>query len=276
MVEGCGSGAVRFTCPYHAWSYDTDGRLVTIPDDFGFEGLDRGRHGLIPLPVEEQHGLVWVSPEPRGSVRVGELLGGLGDDLEAYGIASFVHQETRVLRRRMNWKLVSDTFWEAYHLHVLHRKNVGPLFVRNLALFDGFGRCHRLIGVRRSIERLRALPEDEWSLVPHATILMNLFPNTVLVMQSDHAEVYRIFPAPDRVNESLAAVSLLVPDPGPHWARTMELLIGVVEQDLALGEGIQRSFESGAIAHVTYGRFEPALEHFHRTIREALAARAGR
>ena len=275
VVEGCGSGAVRFICPYHAWSYDTDGRLVTIPDDFGFEGLDRGRHGLIPLPVEEQHGLVWVSPEPRGSVRVGELLGGLGDDLEAYGIASFVHQETRVLRRRMNWKLVSDTFWEAYHLHVLHRKNVGPLFVRNLALFEAFGRCHRLIGVHRSIERLRALPEREWSLVPHATILMNLFPNTVLVMQSDHAEVYRIFPAPDGANESLTAVSLLVPEPGPRWARTMELLIGVVEQDLALGEGIQRSFESGAIAQVTYGRFEPALEHFHRTIREALAAAPG-
>ena len=94
-------------------------------------------------------------------------------------------------------------------------------------------------------------------------------------MQSDHAEVYRIFPA-DRANESVTAVSLLVPEAGPRWTRTMELLIGVVEQDLALGEGIQRSFESGAIAHVTYGRFEPALEHFHRTIREALAARAGR
>ena len=46
----------------------------------------------------------------------------------------------------------------------------------------------------------------------------------------------------------------------------------MVEQDLALGEGIQQSFESGAIAHVTYGRFEPALDHFHRTIRETLAA----
>src|SRR5271168_3716231 len=51
LVGGCGTGAKRFSCPYHAWSYDTDGRLVAIPDDYGFEGLDpaardlrRGRH----------------------------------------------------------------------------------------------------------------------------------------------------------------------------------------------------------------------------------------
>src|SRR5439155_3085442 len=105
--------------------------------------------------------------------------------------------------------------------------------------------------------------------------LMNPLPHPLLVMQSDHPEVYRLFPAPDGANESLNAVSLLVPEPGPRRARTMELLIGVVEPDPALGEGIQRSFESGAIAQVTYGRFEPALEHFHRTIREALAAAPG-
>ena len=39
----------------------------------------------------------------------------------------------------INWKLMSDTFWEAYHIKVLHRDNIAPIFVRNLALYDGFG-----------------------------------------------------------------------------------------------------------------------------------------
>jgi phenylpropionate dioxygenase-like ring-hydroxylating dioxygenase large terminal subunit len=197
------------------------------------------------------------------------MLAGLGDDIDAYGIGTFAHQETRVVRRRMNWKMVSDTFWEAYHIKVLHAGNVGPLFVKNLAMFDAFGRNHRYVGVRKSIEKLRDLPEEKWDLVPHATLLMNLFPNTILVMQSDHAEVYRVFPTA-HANESVTAISILAPEPSPKWSRTMDLLLGVVDQDFTIGESIQHNFESGAIRKVMYGRYENALEHFHRSIREAL------
>ena len=52
----------RFTCPYHAWSYDTAGRLRSIPNDDGFTSVDREQHGLVPVPVEERHGLVWAVP----------------------------------------------------------------------------------------------------------------------------------------------------------------------------------------------------------------------
>jgi phenylpropionate dioxygenase-like ring-hydroxylating dioxygenase large terminal subunit len=270
LVAGCGTGAKRFSCPYHGWSYDLDGRLVAIPDDYGFEGLDRAASGLVPIPVAEKYGLIFVTPTPGDAFDVDAMLAGLGEDIESYGIGSFAHQETRVVRRQMNWKLVSDTFWEAYHIKVLHAQNVGPLFVKNLAMFDAFGRNTRYIGVRKSIEKLRDLPEEKWDLIPHTTVLMNLFPNTILVMQSDHAEVYRIFPAGARVGESVTAISILAPEASPKWARTMELLLGVVDQDFTVGEGIQRGFESGAIGKVIYGRYENALEHFHRSIREAL------
>jgi phenylpropionate dioxygenase-like ring-hydroxylating dioxygenase large terminal subunit len=272
VVSGCGSAAVRFACPYHAWTYDLNGRLAAIPEDYGFEGLDRDAHGLAELPVAERYGMVWVRCAGSGAIDPEAMLGGLGAEIESYGIPEMKLQETRVVRRRMNWKLVSDTFWEAYHIKVLHKDNVAPLFIKNLAMFQPFGRNHRYVGVRKSIEKLRDLPEAKWDLVPHATILMNLFPNTVLVMQTDHAEVYRIFPVPDRSNESVTAISILAPEPSPKWARVMDMLLGVVEQDFEVGESIQRSFESGAIREVNYGRYEQALDHFHRSIREALGA----
>ena len=137
-------------------------------------------------------------------------------------------------------------------------------------MFDAFGRNTRYIGVRKSIEKLRDLPQEKWDLIPHTTILMNLFPNTILVMQSDHAEIYRIFPAGAHVGESVTTISILAPAPSPKWSRTMDLLLGVVDQDFTLGEGIQHGFESGAIRKVMYGRYENALEHFHRSIREAI------
>ena len=272
LVEGCGHTAKLFSCPYHAWSYDTDGRLVAIPDDYGFDGLDRATSGLVALPVAEKYGLIFVTPTPgdnNNAIDIDAMLSGLGEDIESYGIGAMTHQETRVVRRRMNWKLMSDTFWEAYHIKVLHAGNVAPLFVKNLAIFDTFGRNTRYIGVRKSIEKLRDLPDEKWDLIPHATILMNLFPNTILVMQSDHAEVYRIFPE-KHVGESVATISILAPAPSPKWSRTMDLLLGVVDQDFTLGEGIQHNFESGALSKVTYARYENALEHFHRSIREAL------
>jgi phenylpropionate dioxygenase-like ring-hydroxylating dioxygenase large terminal subunit len=273
LVEGCGSGATRFSCPYHAWSYDIDGKLRAIPEEAGFATLDRESHGLVSFPVEEKFGLVWVTPREGSHINVENYLGGLAEDLASYGIDDFALADQRVVRRTMNWKLVSDTFWEAYHIKVLHKSNIAPMFVKNLALYDGFNLSHRLVGIRNSIEKMRNLPESKWDLIAHATILMNLFPNTICVMQSDHVETYRVFPVPGSVNESITEISVLTPPAdaeNPKWRKVMDLLVGAVEQDFAIGEKIQRNFESGAIREVVYGRYEPALEHFHRSIRSAL------
>jgi phenylpropionate dioxygenase-like ring-hydroxylating dioxygenase large terminal subunit len=273
LVDGCGSGAARFSCPYHAWSYDTDGKLRAIPEEAGFANLDRESHGLVSFPIDEKFGLVWVTPREGATIGITKYLGGLSDDLASYAIDDFALAAQRVVRRAMNWKLVSDTFWEAYHIKVLHRSNIAPMFVKNLALYDAFNLSHRLVGIRNSVAQMRELPEEQWDLIPHATILMNLFPNTICVMQSDHLETYRVFPVPGTVNESITEVSVLTP-PGdtenPKWKKVMDLLTGVIEQDFAIGEQIQRNFESGILREVVYGRYEPALDHFHRSIRSAL------
>jgi phenylpropionate dioxygenase-like ring-hydroxylating dioxygenase large terminal subunit len=275
LASGCGKRASRFVCPYHGWSYDTEGRLRAIPEEEAFAGLEREGHGLVRLAVQEKYGLIWVTPSGTCGLDVAELLGGLTADLRSYAIDRQEIRETRVVRRRMNWKLMSDTFWEAYHIKVLHKENIAPLFVRNLALFDAFGRSHRLVGVHSSVQTLRGRPEADWHLIPHATILMNIFPNTILVMQIDHLELYRIFPSGDGRADSLVEVSLIAPSGEASgqrrsWEKTMDLLLGVVDQDFTIGEGIQRNFETGLLPRVAYGRCEAALEHFHRSIREAL------
>jgi len=90
--------------------------------------------------------LVLVTPREGVQIDVEKHLDGLAEDLASYALDDFALVDQRVVRRKMNWKLVSDTFWEAYHIKVLHKSNVAPLFVKNLALYDGFGLCHRLSG----------------------------------------------------------------------------------------------------------------------------------
>jgi hypothetical protein len=72
-------------------------------------------------------------------------------------------------------------------------------------------------------------------------------------------------------------VSLYTPEPANTAAETewdhhrLALLLGTVnDEDFPVAEDIQRGFVAGAQSHLTFGRHEPALAHFHRTIAQEL------
>lgn len=276
VASGCGSGKTVFSCPYHAWTYDRSGRLRSIPFEQGFESVDKTSNGLRPLPVVEKYGMIWVMPTPGGLIDIDGHLAGMADDLVAFGLASYSHYETRVLRARLNWKLVIDTFLETYHLSTLHKNTIAPILHSNLGTFDGMARNLRMIGARKTIDALRQRPESEWDLVRHSALVYVLFPNTVFIMQGDHLETWRVYPG-DSVDESKMHVSLYTPEPAmtdkarKYWAKNMDLLMATVQQeDFPLAENIQRDFHSGAQDFVTFGANEPALAYFHRSIKKTL------
>jgi phenylpropionate dioxygenase-like ring-hydroxylating dioxygenase large terminal subunit len=279
LVDGCGNAGRVFSCPYHGWSYGLDGKLMGIPDQDSFAGMDKAGRGLVELPLVERDGLIWVLPEVNGELDLVKHLGALGPELASYGFGDYHHYETRVIRRKLNWKIVIDTFLEPYHFGVLHADTVGPIFFPNLCLFEGFGPHLRETLSRRSIEALRQQPEAEWDLVPHTALVYVLFPNTVLVMQADHVETWRVYPADDKVDECVMYLDFLIPEPADtdkaklHWDRNMDLTIRTVdEEDFPVGEGIQSGFAAAAQTALVFGRNEPALAHFQRSINEAVAS----
>ena len=64
LAEGCGKAGRSFSCPYHGWTYDTNGHLIGIPDRRNFDGVDQALYGLTELPMTELHGMLWVAPRP--------------------------------------------------------------------------------------------------------------------------------------------------------------------------------------------------------------------
>ena len=62
-ARGCGN-ARSFQCPYHAWTYDSKGKLVGMPLRDRYEGLDLSSLGLVELPSEERHGFLWAVLRP--------------------------------------------------------------------------------------------------------------------------------------------------------------------------------------------------------------------
>lgn len=276
VAAGCGT-ARGFTCPYHAWTYGLDGAILSRPDEASFADVPRATHGLTELPAVERHGLLMVCPTPGRAFPKDLGLGTLGDELAAFKLDTFQHYATRDLTRKMNWKLVVDTFLESYHFCVLHRDSICSIFYHNLATFDPYGEHLRLVSPRKTIETLPATAENDWRVLPHVVVIYVLFPNTVLVWQGAQVELWQIYPGatPD---ESHFRLTLYSPEPAltekarKHWDKNLELVMHVVEnEDFPVGEGIQQGMASKAQDHTVFGRNEPGLSHFHRTITAALA-----
>ncbi|MEQ8662796.1 MAG: Rieske (2Fe-2S) protein, partial [Gammaproteobacteria bacterium] len=109
VATGCGSQR-SFVCPYHAWAYGLDGRLLARPEDDAFAAAPRAAYGLTSLPCAERDGLLWVHPDPGATLELDDFLAGLDNELAGYDLGRFHHYASRVLTRRMNWKLLLDTF----------------------------------------------------------------------------------------------------------------------------------------------------------------------
>lgn len=280
VAAGEGTGRRAFSCPYHGWTYDCRGRLAGVPERESFTGVDlSGRH-LVELPALECNGMLWAALDASAAFDPDRFLAGLAPELASYRFDRYAHYTGRKLVRRMNWKMVIDTFLESYHFAVLHPGTVHPLFFHNVGLFDPFGPHLREVFPRRTITELRERPESDWDLIAHTAVIYVLFPSTVLVMQGDHAEIWRVFPDSNRCDASVVHLDFYIPEPAEtesarrHWDRNLDLVLRTVEdEDFPTGEGIQSGFRANAQAEILYGRNEPALQHWQRTVSGMLRRR---
>lgn len=277
VATGHGNARV-FSCPYHGWTYALDGTLKGIPEESSFPGVEKRAHGLAALPVAERHGMIFVrlAPDAGAELDLDKHLGAMSDELQAYGFQRYRYFASEWMTPAINWKFGIDTFLESYHLPTLHRNTVAPLILGNLAPFTAFGDHARLTMVRPGAAEWEQQPEAEWDVLRHIVPIYRVFPNTVVVFQSDHLETWRMLPgeAPDRCRIEFA---LYTPEPPAtekargYWQKNYDLAIRTVkEEDFALGEKMQRGFMSAMQKEVVYGRNEPALIHFHQRLRAAL------
>ncbi|MEM7350086.1 MAG: aromatic ring-hydroxylating dioxygenase subunit alpha [Acidobacteriota bacterium] len=144
LLRAEGKTQKAITCPYHDWTYDLEGQLISIPEkEREFPDLDMSCLGLRKASVDLWRGMLWVHPEPEAP-SITEWFDGvepfLGphrpDDLVEYPEAASRHEV------RANWKIVVENYIDAYHLAHLHsgtlsmydhskieKRFVGPHFV---------------------------------------------------------------------------------------------------------------------------------------------------
>ena len=188
VVTGCGT-AKRFTCPYHAWTYDNAAIGRTYPVERA-SGVALRSDGLTELPAANR-GFLWVALDPETTLDVAEHLGPLAEELDSWGIGRWSPLGEKVLDTPINWKLAVDTFSENYHFATVHRDAFATIARSNCTVFDSFGPHRRLIFPLNSVLELENVPEDEWDPFDDVVVIYALFPNIVLSVTIANGELFR-------------------------------------------------------------------------------------
>ena len=125
-TEQCGNSGAAIQCPYHAWSYALDGRMIGAPNIARDETLDRDALSLFPVHLDIWEGLIWLSladdPTPVAAQIEPALIDRFGEleKFGRYGIGSLAVGKSISYDIAANWKLVVENFMECYHCAPIH------------------------------------------------------------------------------------------------------------------------------------------------------------
>jgi phenylpropionate dioxygenase-like ring-hydroxylating dioxygenase large terminal subunit len=155
LDDSSGNCGRRITCPYHAWTYGTDGRLLAVPQRASFPGLQLDQHGLPPVEQEIFMGFIFVRLAP-GEVSVREMAAPYAHEMAAYRMEELVPQGRVTLRTRaVNWKNVADNYSDGLHITVAH-----PGLTRLFG--QGYG-IEAQPWIDKMWGALREVPSSNWS-----------------------------------------------------------------------------------------------------------------
>ncbi len=269
--EGKGRAA-RFTCPYHAWTYDNSGALVSLTGPTKFGEAEEEALGLKELNSVEAAGVIWATLVPDTPFDIDEWLGEARAELERLKLDSW-YLYTKHYIDGPGWKVTMDGYLEAYHHDTVHARTLSKHTIGNLLVHDLYGRHQRLTMGRRNLNELEKIPEQEWTPDAYIRQIHCIFPNFQLSgILGGHCLVSQIFPGstPDTTLTIQSILAANKPETEEEVAACeafSELAnFAVAKEDYPVGFGIQAALDSGANEYFIIGRNEPGIQHYHRMV----------
>jgi phenylpropionate dioxygenase-like ring-hydroxylating dioxygenase large terminal subunit len=272
LADGAGCDKA-LVCRYHGWTYGLDGALLHVPHAHGSPGLDPAARGLVALPTTERRGLVFVTQDEAGTDA--SALDGLPPLLsDGRVLVQTTEQELPV-----NWKVFVESFLEGYHIRTTHRDTFYPVQFDNLNVVETFGPNSRITFPYRALHKLRGVPASQLRVDGTLTYVYHLFPTAMIATFPHFVFMVAIEPlAIDRtrfhtyVTAEAASGGTAAPRVRTTSAEGAALIAAAALEDNAATIAVQDGLASGANAFLEFGRFEGAIQHFHRNLRDALAA----
>ena len=268
-------GAIK--CPYHAWSYAHDGRLIGTPNVAADE-VDRDALSLWPAAADVWEGFLFVclAPEPPA------LRDWLADQLdpplrfERFGLGELRTGHRTVTEVAANWKVLVENYNECLHCPTVHPElvQIVPLYRTGAVVApdrpDGVAMAAGATSFTRSgSSPLPLLPRlDACDAASYFGGVV--FPNMFIDVTGTSAMATTLHPrgpaATTVVTEYLFAPETIAADgfdPGEIVAFT-EL---VARQDYDVCERVQRGVSSRAFSHGVLAAKDLSLIHISEPTR---------
>jgi len=148
LVSGSGTIGQRLVCPYHAWSYDHSGHLVTVTNMPA--GFDKSGCRLDEHHVCTWGGWVYVSLAS-APPSLAEVLAPLTALIGDYEPEKYELLFTAEAVWETNWKCLIENFAEAYHVPIVHSRTIQPVTPHYLIRYEAGGEgFFRYVQVRAS------------------------------------------------------------------------------------------------------------------------------
>jgi phenylpropionate dioxygenase-like ring-hydroxylating dioxygenase large terminal subunit len=271
----------RITCPYHAWTYGLDGRLIAVPQREAFGALDTSQYALAPLEQEIFMGFIFVRLES-GLPSVREMAAPYAHELAAYRMEELVPQGRVTLRpRQVNWKNVADNYSDGLHIPVAH-PGLTRLFGRGYAI-----EAHEWID--KMCGALRDVPSSNWSerlyqkLLPPVAHLpqdrqrlwtyFKLWPNVAFDIYPDQIDFMQFLPV-SPTQTLIREIAYVHPDDRREMRATRYLNWRINRQvnveDKRLIERVQTGMSSSSYTVGPLGEGEVCLRSFARRMRSLI------
>ncbi|HEY5712256.1 MAG TPA: aromatic ring-hydroxylating dioxygenase subunit alpha [Allosphingosinicella sp.] len=274
LVDGESGCAKRLTCPYHAWTYAADGRLVGVPSREDYVGLDPATLGLIPVELESWHGFLFVRLQA-GGPSVAAMMASHEAEVAPYRFEELAAIGRITMRPRdVNWKNVADNYSDGLHINVAH-----PGLTR---LFGGDYRIEAGAEVDRMSGDLVEKPSANLSERAYQHFLpgedrrwlyFKLWPNVAIDIYPDQVDFMHFVPV-GPTETMIREISYARPDARREMkaARYLNWRINrrVNEEDTALIRRVQQGMASAAYRPGPLGRSEVCLRSFARKLRRII------
>ncbi len=203
LAEGCGRRKL-FTCPYHAWAYDTAGRLVAAPHMEGAAGFAPEDCSLPQIRTEVWEGFILANLDPQAEPFAPQAEG-LRRYFKSYAMADMVVARTLTYESAWNWKVLVENFMEAYHHIGPHAQTFEPIFhARDSVVVDNGGQPWSILHMPAADPASAAQGEhlvqglEEWQA--GALFAAVAFPHFMFALHGNGMAWYRVFPqAADRL-----------------------------------------------------------------------------
>ena len=278
LVDGEAGCSARLTCPYHAWTYGKDGRLIGVPQRGEYPGLDPASLGLVPVALEAWRGFLFVTLEP-GAPSVAEMMAPYEAEIAPYRFEELRPIGRLTLRPRdLNWKTIADNYSDGLHISVGH-PGLTRLFGRGYKIEAG-EHVDRMEGdlvegdsanpSERAYQRL--LPEVEHLPVSHRRkwLYYKLFPNVAFDIYPDQVDFMQFLPV-SATQTVIREISYALPDPRREMkaARALNWRINrrVNEEDTELIARVQAGMQSPSYIAGPLGTSEVCLRSFAQKLR---------